>query len=259
MTQVTWELLNAYVDNELDADMAAEVAAAIAEHPALAARAATLTRLKATVAKSQPDESTIAFPAVSRGHSPRRAIWRVAAAACFCASVSAAGLWFGAPLLRSEQTGSDLSAGLTWLASPPNDKVSEISIVAAGSRAAPDLSAADLRITYVAVPLDPGRAGGLFVGYTGNHGCRLGLWIGRTEDMPMTSPSFFKEQRSPLQTHSWSSDKRGFLLASRGMDQQRFDRYAAIIKELTIRGPGLTNSVAVALAEAGRTGKACEG
>lgn len=34
---------------------------------------------------------------------------------------------------------------------------------------------------------------------------------------------------------------------------------AAIIKELTIQGPGWNNSVAVALAEAGRTGKACEG
>lgn len=41
-----WETLNAYVDGELDAQSRHEVAESLARDPVLAARVATLTRLK---------------------------------------------------------------------------------------------------------------------------------------------------------------------------------------------------------------------
>ena len=41
-SEISWELLNAYVDGELDPAMSAQVAAAAATDPSLAARVATL-------------------------------------------------------------------------------------------------------------------------------------------------------------------------------------------------------------------------
>lgn len=47
-----WGKLNAYVDGELDATGSADVAAAIAQHPVLAAQVATLAKLKAALRES---------------------------------------------------------------------------------------------------------------------------------------------------------------------------------------------------------------
>jgi anti-sigma factor RsiW len=46
---ISWEVLNAYVDEELPPHAAAEVAAAVARDPSTAARVATLARLRSTV------------------------------------------------------------------------------------------------------------------------------------------------------------------------------------------------------------------
>ena len=50
--QITFEMLNAYVDGELDTATAAEVARAIAEEPALAREVVALSHLRSAVAES---------------------------------------------------------------------------------------------------------------------------------------------------------------------------------------------------------------
>ncbi len=65
--QVTFEMLNAYVDGELDTAAAAEVARAVAEDPALAREVAALSRLRSAVAESieAPPLSVPAPPSTS--------------------------------------------------------------------------------------------------------------------------------------------------------------------------------------------------
>lgn len=47
--EISWVILNAYVDGELDRVMSAKVAAAVAQDATIAARVATLSKLKASV------------------------------------------------------------------------------------------------------------------------------------------------------------------------------------------------------------------
>ena len=60
--RVSFEMLNAYVDGELDAETAADVAAAVAGDPVLAREVSALSRLRSTVANSI-DVPPLAIPA----------------------------------------------------------------------------------------------------------------------------------------------------------------------------------------------------
>ncbi|MCH6588383.1 MAG: zf-HC2 domain-containing protein, partial [Proteobacteria bacterium] len=72
--QPDWQTLSAYVDGELSAAEAAEVARALADDRTLAGRVASLTRLKATV-QDMGEAAEITLP------TPRRRHWRPAALA----------------------------------------------------------------------------------------------------------------------------------------------------------------------------------
>ena len=89
-----WTKLNAYVDGELDAEGAAEVASAIARDPELAARVATLSKLKATAA-AIPGEAVSPPPAFLNAMRTRRAplVRRAAVAASMLLMLAVAGIW----------------------------------------------------------------------------------------------------------------------------------------------------------------------
>lgn len=86
--EMSWDLLNAYVDGELDRFMSAKVAAAVAQDATLAARVATLSKLKASV--HQLEFSAGQLPPLPIGLQGRRfAAWRIYAAAASLVAVLA--------------------------------------------------------------------------------------------------------------------------------------------------------------------------
>lgn len=82
---VSLDRLNAYVDDELSAEEAAEVAAAIACDPRLAERVATLSRLRAVARRLPPEMAPPAFMLPPRRRS--RAVLPVAAALALAACI----------------------------------------------------------------------------------------------------------------------------------------------------------------------------
>ena len=259
MTTIDWETLNAYVDRELAPADATRVAAAAARDPSIAARVASLSALKAEMtALPQPE---VAPPFALSSPAKTQPRWRSIAVA---ASVA---LLVGAGALASLQwrtSGADLlveivSAERPWLtgerAAQPASGV-RVAVDASASDGLPDLSAADLRLAYLSAdPVADGRRG-LFAGYLGPHGCRLGLWIGRSD---ATAASRAVRDVGDVKVRGWAADGVAYALMSRAMDPARLDRFAAVIAEIVGREHNLGDDLRVALRDAARTGGACSG
>lgn len=258
MTTVGWDEINAYVDRELDASTAASVAAAIARDPSLAARVATISKLKAESISLPVAEGAPAIPVRSR---QRRlaASWRPVAMAASIALLFAVGT--AAWLLRAsgaDPLATTVAAERDWLsgATPEASGAGvRIAVQTGASDSLPDLSAAELRLAYLAAdPVSDGRRG-LFAGYVGPHGCRLGLWIGRGTGHSTPAAADVDDVR----VRRWSADGASYALMSRGMDTSRLDRFAAVVADLASPGRTLDDGLRVALKEASVTGGACSG
>lgn len=250
--KITWEALNAYVDGELSPDAAAAVAAAIAADKALAARVATLTRLRAVSRR-------LAAPA--KAERPRhRPGWKpVALAASLAAVLVAAGLSWSLRPTPGSEVNAAVAANETWLAADLHPDASEVMKAAAAASVAgalPDLSAAGLQLVYLSSqPFDAGEA--IFAGYQGPHGCHLGLWKAapgsETVRSALAAPS-----QAGLPVHQWTAGNARYVLVGHGMDAQRFDRMADLVEQLILQGHGATPEQRIALEEAGRTGAPCQ-
>jgi hypothetical protein len=257
MQPMNWTLLNAYVDGELDAAAAADVAAAIARNPELAAHVAALSRLKAATAALGAVEAPSAV--LSR---PRvRTVLRGALAAGLAAVLLAAGVAWSI-LGRSQEPvwlRPAAAAHEQWLAAPASlARVAGVTgenllreARAVGIERVPDLSEAHLRPSWVATTEDAG----LYVGYIGVHGCRLGLWVGNpargapSEIVPLVLPR--------LTAYAWQADGRAYVVMARGMDDDRLDLLARTIERLTRQGAHPDDEARTALREAPLTGSAC--
>lgn len=117
----------------------------------------------------------------------------------------------------------------------------------------PDLSAANLRLVFLsAEPVVQGH--GIFGGYVGAHGCRLGLSItpSRGGDTAIRA-----SENSDAILRTWRSDGAEYALMSYSMDLDRLDRLALIVAELVRqRGPA-TDEQRIALRATETVGKAC--
>ncbi|WP_232627746.1 anti-sigma factor family protein [Methylobacterium sp. Leaf118] len=227
---VGWDEINAYVDGELDADDIARMAAAIAGDASLAARVATIARLKAaTVATARPRE----VPPHPVGKAPTERRWRpswkrLALAASLALLILAGGV---ARLGQSAAVDPIAAAAIeqVWLSGTASEGRAVLEVAAAGrTHLFPDLSAADLHLHYVSFG-PAGQAGGAFAGYVGPNGCRLGLWWGpgQGETYPPTPRDV-----GSVRIRAWSDGPRTFALMSRSMGGERLDHVTALVTAL---------------------------
>jgi anti-sigma factor RsiW len=242
---IGWDRLNAYVDKELDAAAAAGVAAAIARDPDLAARVATLSRLKANTRALPP--SDLAAPALSLP-SP----WSVRRFAPLAASLVllvAASVILWAWLPRAGEQGAWLAeavaAHLAWLdAGSGAPEASNRIEIALEAREAAQIPVAS-----------EGGGDGIFLGYQGIHGCRVGLWIGEAVAGLQRRPAMVVS--GGVAGYVWRTGNIGYALLARGMDPDRLRSLADAAARITGQHHRLDGDIRTALRHTAESGRPC--
>ena len=264
-----WQTLNAYVDGELSAAEAAEVARALANDRALADRVASLTRLKAKVqdmgtVQSRGEAAEIALP------TPRRRHWRPAALA---ASLALA-LGLAASLVPWQ--GSDRPAWVVqaragheaWNMDEDRPGAAPVAggvVLAALGQLGPDgylkaylpdLSAARLTLTRLEiVSLLDGRGEALHAGYRGTRGCKVSLLI--LADGAALPAALTRYDDRALRTYAWRTGGHGYLLVAEGMDEARLAMIAETVHRATLEYSPFDEETRTALRESRERSKAC--
>jgi hypothetical protein len=269
-----WTKLNAYVDGELDADGAAEVASAIARDPQLAARVATLSKLKATTA-AMPVQAGVPPPAVLNAMRPRRSLFvrRVAIAASVLMMFGAAGTWLAWPrptaLTQTAQYSDNLNrafaAHRAWIGETKAIATGAVAgdriQIAPGSRElirVPDLTATQLSLAHVSPLSDRTTVGGVLLGYVGPNGCRLGLWIADAGRSGF-GPEVRDVSHDGTIAHFWQTGATNYAVVARGMDPARLSMMATAIAALVARDHQLDDGLRAKLQIAASQGGACVG
>ncbi len=234
-----WESLNAYVDGELDAPAAAAVAEAAGNDPAVADQIALLYRLKGVahaVPPAAPADLTALLPAPAR---PRRHIHALAAATFMLIGLLA----LFAPRFLGEAPGLPpdvlatarhlhekwLRAELTKPSEAPPAKV--LAALAAFEQVPliPDLAGTELEVDYFDDLRDTGRRL-LQIGFRGQHGCHLSLFVLGDEKLPGTA---VRVQDGAELAYGWQVGGLGYLLFAEGMDVGRFDLISREVEHAT--------------------------
>ena len=250
----TWETLNAYVDGALASGEAAAVAEAAGNDPRIADQIACLYRLKGVTPEALP-----AAPDDLRDlirERPRRSYrGLVAAAVLAVVAIGAAWLWMPAKPMTGLPDAAIVAARDLhddWLAND-SGALSEAPpsvVMAALSQfrrvpVIPDLSSAKLTIERVTVS---GQADEhlLQIGYRGNHGCHLSLFVFAGGGLPeeMEQVRFGLEE-----AYGWQVDELGYLLFAKGMDRGRLAFIAREVEEATRSGVPFDERARQALAE----------
>ena len=273
-----WTKLNAYVDGELDAERAAEVASAIARDPQLAARVATLSKLKATAA-AIPGQAVSPPPALLNAMRTRRAplVRRAAVAASMLLMLAVAGTWLAWSRLADpiqtvpsdDDLGHVLAAHRAWIEDSRTDAAAIVAGTVAGDRIliardtreqvrVPDLTAAQLSLAHISPPADRAAIGGVMLGYVGPNGCRLGLWIAGAGRRGF-GPELRRVSRDGTTIHIWQAGVTNYAVVARGMDPARLSMLATVIAMLVARDHQLDDALRAKLQVAASQGGACVG
>ncbi len=229
--QITFEMLNAYVDGELDAAAAAEVARAVAKAPALALEVAALSHLRSAVAES------LEVPPLSVPEPPSTKSWRAA----IVASIAFAVFIAGAVLVSN----LDRNVGADWLTRAwqihngwSNERET------AQNRAAlllaqyaeavpgaymPDLSASRLSLVHAAVFSFTEKRRVLLIGYRGTRGCKISLLVFPSLGALGEALSPFHDRKN--EAFGWRAGTLGYLIMSDGMDSVRFRLLAESVRQ----------------------------
>lgn len=264
MTQIrpSFEELNAYVDNELPADRAADIAQAIARHPDVAEKVASLSRLRSVLAKScEPPEL-----AIPRAEKPRfsQSRWLVAACAAF--------LFVCAALLvyPSVEQGSGpnwmeaawkLHDGWTPPAKGSVERPENWLVQTSGQGASfadvyvPDLSATKLSVAFVDTEAAVSGEPAVIIGYTGTRGCKLTLIASPALGETSGEPRLYSE--GGKSAYGWRVGKIGHLLIADGMDPTRFELIARSIYRASIERLPFDDEERTALFENRQKSKPC--
>ena len=256
---MTWEALNAYVDDELAPDAAADIAAAVARDPDLAARVASLSRLRATTRSLAPEigAPVLRLPQRRRPLSARFAA--LAASLALAAGLGAATWIVQTATPDAPPLSAAVAAHRAWLADAGAHQSGRLQVEMAGASAGhlPDLALASL--TLVHLSLDPAirQGGGLLAGYVGPNGCRIGLWIAPHRGPSRPHP--VAQDREGLLIRTWSENETDYALLGRGIDALRLDRIAALVARLTQSERMPSREQIAALDEARAAGSACTG
>ncbi len=233
----TIEQLCAYIDGELPAAEQARVAAAAARDPRLAARIATLSNLKASLAA----ETEPAPPLDLRPHA-------LATTAPIAVALSlVAALFVGLFVLWSTSPTPSTPAWVTaaiddharWADAPRSDggdSGARAVLAAAGALGAapviPDLEAARLWIVGIRLVPNGDRTTALQIRYAGERGCRVSLWVAPAAEEPARWEATYTQKG--LRAYAWRAGPLDYALVS-GMAAKRFADIADIVREATRR------------------------
>ncbi len=260
-----WQTLSAYVDGELDARAAAAVAEAAGSDAVVADRIACLYQLKGVMPAVSPPP-----PADLRDLLPkprRRPVAGIIAAAAVVILVIGVALFQAVGTTPENSTRLPepaLAAARTlhmdWLATDngPNAGAPPSLVLAAMSQfnqppVIPDLTSSKLTIERVTVTDQPGSQV-LQVGYRGNHGCHLSLFIFAKGDLPVR---MVREDRGTERAYGWEVADLGYLLFAVGMDSARYDLIAHKVEEATRSGTTFDENTRQALAESKAKSASC--
>jgi anti-sigma factor RsiW len=252
-----WERLNAYVDGELGPAEAAEVAAAIARDRELAARVASLTRLKA-VASSLPPQHVPPPAPLLRAPTRRRNLMLPAAAALVLLILAAiAGWsWLPGPHQANRWLAQAAAAHQAWIdgTAPSRAPAQALAALASGKLVhIPDLSDAHLSLVQLSAQPD---AGSVFLGYRGIHGCQVGLWIGSAP--PDLDPQPLAVASGDIAGYAWRFGETGYALLAQGMDPDRLKLLAEAVAKIVSRDDALDQEIRAALHNSSVIGAPCQ-
>lgn len=256
---ISWEELNAYVDGELTASRGAEIAAAIAGDRDLAARVATLSRLRAATRSlaTQDEAPPLRLPApAARRRLPLVAGMLVAAGLTAFAVI---GFHGPVPGDTNPSLAAAVAAHRLWLAEGTATQRQRLGVELAGADVdtLPDLSLASLRLTHLSLDPSGRRGGGILAGYVGPNGCRVGLWIAPPDQSLPGRPA--ERDRDGLAIRAWRGDHASYALLARDIDPLRLERIAALVERVTRDQRTVPREQVAALAEARGVGTPCTG
>jgi len=248
--------LNAYVDGELTPHEDARIARAIAEDPAVAARVATLTRLKSSLSElAEQPPHPIAMP------RPRRPASLLALAASFGLLLAVgAGILMDFNFFSQEDDAWYREARLehaNWAVTPaaPNAREVEANLILVSLERiaipvqAPDLTSAKLRLTYLQYYQATDTApAALHLGYTGQRGCKVTLWVTQA---PRGLDTKLAESRvDSLRGFRWRAGRTAYALFATGMAERRFTVIASKVYEASRRRRGFDDGTQTVLRNA---------
>ncbi len=257
------EELNAYVDGELSPRDDANVARAIARDRAIAARVASLSRLKSALAETaEAPAKAIGVPRTD--WSPRMlataaSIGLLAALAIF---VLSSYLPFGN---EDESWFHEASAAHSlWTreaAAPDAPEVRAGLLLAGLSRVqtpvhTPDLTSARLRLTYLKFFAATDTAPAvLHFGYTGRRGCQVTLWA--TVAPQTLTTALLETREGKLRGFRWRVRTTAYALFATGMAEDRFTTIADKVYKATRAHRGFDEETRMALKQASSTAPPC--
>lgn len=250
------EELNAYVDNELSQERAADVARAIARDPNTAHKVALLARLR-SVAPDAIDTPELTLP-VAKSRWPKYVM--MLAAACVAFIVAGAGILY---FLSAERTGGSDWLDAAWQLhdgwDPPDAAAAPIRITRQGGNPidayVPDLSAAKLTVVHVDVQRTLGGARAVVIGYAGTRGCKLTLIAAAAPGPLVDEPRFFEQ--GGRTAYGWRVGRLGYLLVAEGMARGRLDLIADSVHRASLEHLPLGEETRTALMESRRDSKPC--
>ncbi len=275
--QPCWETLNAYIDGELPAGEAAEVARALARDRALADQVASLARLKAATqsALSNPD------PPLALTLPARRIWnWRPIALAASLTLVVVIGLAVsltpgdrgGQPAWVAEARALHEAWTLPENSAPPAvtppaltpptlSGVVLVTLDRAGTGGylkayLPDLSSARLTLIHLETVTLPDSGGvALQAGYSGTRGCKVSLLI--LPDGAALPDAFTRRDDVALRAFAWRSGPLGYLLVAEGMDEARLALIAETVHRATLENSPLDAETRTALRQSRERSQPC--
>ena len=252
------ETLNAYVDGELSPRESAAVAKALVDDAELAEKVAVIHRVKAAIQESREDAS-IELPEAPRP-ARRRAL--IAAAVAVLLLLTAAALWFR-PGGQTQVAWLDRAwehhrswAAESVAAAEPSAGLLLAAINRLGSGAlVPDLAAARLRLSKVALLEGPEGRSVLQVGYSGTRGCRISLFLLPLEAALGRRPIEFGDAKS--KAYAWRVGAITYLLLAEGMDMERFALISRKVNEASLERAPFDAETRTALGESRAKSKPC--
>jgi anti-sigma factor RsiW len=248
--------LNAYVDSELSPQDDARVAQAIAQDPNIAARVATLTRLKSALSSLASEVPSARALPVSR----RSTGWLGIAASVGLLIAVGAAMLTGLTRFGQDDDGwyREALAGHTdWARDPSLPDAREVDanlFLASVERfglpvQTPDLTSASLRLTYLRyLAATETAATALHLGYTGRRGCKVTLWVSAAPEGLGTALS--ESRVGKLRGFRWRSGETAYALFATGMAERRFTVIANKVYEATREQRGFDDGTRMALKNA---------
>ena len=247
--RITFEMLNTYVDGELDATAAAEVARAVADDPSLAREVAALSRLRSAVAES------IEAPSLSVPAPPSTG----GRAATIAASIGFALFVAGSVLV----SGFDRGPGSEWLARAwQMHRGWSIEGVTAQTGASlllaqyvdavpgafvPDLSASRLTLVHATAGPLTGQRRALLAGYRGTRGCKISLLVFPSLGALSEALNPFRDGTN--EAYGWRAGPLGYVIMSDGMDSGRFRLLAESVRHTSRQHIPFDEQTRIALRE----------